>query len=159
MKKLLLSVLLLGGLLGYVGNVDAAAGGWSTTRSTAVIFSTGSNLELNSVAYSSGSTTWGNAWLVFVDSSPVRTADGVGNDLVDKMLLSEFPVTQYAFPPLMLFSSATINASPNTYNYIDFRDKFTGEGKRFKNGIVMFIESAVTPGPGTIVTVEYGKKR
>ncbi len=156
MKKLLLVSLFFIGAFSVNAMADVTA--WVTSKSTAVCLSTGPGIELLSITYSTGSSSYGDSFLVVIDSNPIALSGTVGPNLVNGLNYTQaaFPATQIVVPPVVLFTTGTAYGSfTPTVNKIDFRDT-QGRGLQIKNGLVVF-KPAVDA--GTIYQIQYKKNR
>jgi hypothetical protein len=144
-------------MAGFVGM--AKADGYFTTRSTGVLITSGTNIEVTSIQIGTGSTVLGGVWAVLVDSNPLTGASsGAGSNLVyETFNLSRFPESQWMHAPLVAFSTNVTGVPYNSYNFVNA----TGEGRAVENGLSLFIVNNASNGsnPGVTVTVGYRKKK
>lgn len=158
MKKLFVAVVMFLGLA-----AASHASPYFTTRSTGVCITTGSDMELVFVEWSSGSTVMNESWLILADTSCLSGLNGVppGLTLPATTYASQeasFSADQFITPPIMLFASATVNGVGSNgafWNRIDFTDN-SGEGRSLEKGLAI-----IQPGAhyNTAITVGYRKRR
>ena len=140
MKKIICFIILTVASIGIAIGQANASSAWITFTSSNVCISTGSNLELLSVSWSSGSSTFGDTYWVAIDSNPLRVklTGTEGTDSVGSMdyTLASFPATQQIQPAVIMFSTTTAyGAHTPFYNQLRYVNP-DGSGRQIKNGLV-----------------------
>jgi len=160
MRKILLSLVFFVAVW-FVG-YSSASSGWSTFQSTGVCISTGPNLELLRIRWSSGSSSLGDSYMVAVDSNILAarnsgTCNGESQTPQLDYSLALFPVSQEIIPPVMLYTTSTAGTdnTSGVNNVIDLTNP-DGSGKQIRNGLTIFKQGTDY---GTRFTVEYRRKR
>jgi hypothetical protein len=154
MKKMLVAVAM------FIGLISVAEAGYYTTRSTAVCITTGTDIELLSVEWSSGSVIATDAYFILADvacwpyygaglTTPATTyGNGEGTVWAD--------ASQLIAPPVVLTSTVTAAGQTLPYwNKIDFTNG-SGEGRVLERGL-WFLQPGTHP--GTVFTFSYRQRR
>lgn len=158
-----LKLLIVFAFLGVVGlSVKARATGYVTVIDTAVCLSSGSNIELTNIFLSTGNNSWGDIYIVLVDSLNATGCSAFNTSLANIANFSEaaYPPKDWILPPIIVGSTTTAVNQPAGIQAISLLDA-RGEGITVGGSILMFtLRNSAASAQGMIkTTVGYRKKR